>query len=291
MSYFNNVPMVSYPITSTKTGVTSNYTARNILVRARILQNIKDATTTYLTYSVRDGERPEHLAKRIYGRSDLHWIILMFNDIIDPMFQWPLSSNEVTNIVDTRYSGVAYFIDMKNPLRGGDDFWFEVGTKITISGSSSTPIVSEWNPDLYKIVVPSGSPTTTASKVITQTRSDGKVVSATVKRVVADNRYAVHHFVNSDTGETEDHHTLASDPDRFFNASTEEASVLDRYILGNEVLTLPSTISGQDSITIVPVTNYEYEISENDSKRQVKVMRSQLVDQIIKDMRAAFLVV
>ena len=284
MSYFNNMSVISYPVTSTKTKEESLFLARNILTRARILDDVKQASTTYLQYTIRDGERPEHLAKRVYGRADLHWIILMFNEILNPYFEWPLSSSEVTEVIEKRYAGKTYFIDYKKSVKGGLDFWFETGTKTNIvvnnQVSSTTPIISEWDPNLYKIVVPADSPSGVTQ--IRQTRSDGFEVIADVKRVVEENKYAVHHFQDADTGETIDHHTPIGSPLRFDDArGNETSSVIDGYIGGAEVISLQNS-------TVAAVNNYNHEIAVNDKKRIINVMRFELVDLIIKEMRETF---
>lgn len=282
MSYFKNMSVVSYPMTSTKTGEESFFVARNILTRARILEEVKNASAAYRSYTIRDGERPEHLAKRIYGRADLHWIILLFSEILDPYFQWPMSSEEILAVMEKRYSGKAYFIEYKKPVKGQLDFWFETGTAATVvlsnnQVSSNTPIIKEWDPNLYKIVVPSDAPSGVTQ--IRQVRSDGFEVIANVKRIVEDNKYAVHHFQDADTGETIDHHTPIGSPLRFDDArGNETSSVMDGYLGGAEIVALQKS-------TVVAVNNYNHEVSLNDRKRIINVMRFELVDLIIKEMR------
>lgn len=286
------MPIMQYPTTSSKTGEISYQESRNILVRAKILETVKSNMSTALSYRIKDGERPEHIARRVYGRSDLHWVILMFNETLDPYFRWPISSNELDAVVANRYAGKAYFVDSKNPIQGSKDFWFEVGTEITVSYTykgltkSFTTTISEWEPDLYKIVVPSDVQTFTFSTgytaTITQTRSDGYIVSAPLMRVVDDNRYAAHHFIYQDSQETADHHILLNDPNLASEAIGESASVIDRYIRGADVI--PLSVS-----TIIPVTNYTFEVESNDAKRIINVMRPQYVQMMIREMRSQFL--
>jgi hypothetical protein len=101
-------------------------------------------------------------------------------------------------------------------------------------------------------------------------------------RVVDDNRYAVHHFIYQDSRETADHHILMNDPSLISEATNDSASVIDRYIRGADVI--PLSVS-----TILPVTNYTFEVEANDAKRQINVMRPQYVQMMIREMRSQFL--
>ena len=61
------------------------------------LQNLPD---------VKEGETPERLADKFYGDSNYHWVILHVNEIIDPRFDWPLTTYQLEQYVGSKY-GVA----------------------------------------------------------------------------------------------------------------------------------------------------------------------------------------
>ena len=46
---------------------------------------------------------PSCLAFKIYGDSELHWIILLTNNITDRYYQWPLNSNDFENYLNNKY--------------------------------------------------------------------------------------------------------------------------------------------------------------------------------------------
>ena len=88
----------------------------------------------------------------------------------------------------------------------------------------------------------------------------------------------MHHFIDVDTGEIVDHHAL-------FRTGTNqllESNLIIRYaVYGNEI----ETIVGK---TYASVTNYQHEIEENESRRKIRLMRPELIDVVIKDMRKVF---
>ena len=58
----------------------------------------------YDTYDVKEGETPEMLADKLYGDSNLHWIIMYVNSITDRYHQWPLSTPQFLAFVNDKYS-------------------------------------------------------------------------------------------------------------------------------------------------------------------------------------------
>ena len=101
MGYFNFLSNVGYRNDNGTFTI-----ARNILTRGKIIDSIKESQSGYMEYTIKDEERPETLANRVYGRSDYHWIILLFNEILDPFFSWPLSVNEMEHQMQSIYETV-----------------------------------------------------------------------------------------------------------------------------------------------------------------------------------------
>ena len=63
----------------------------DIFKRFKFLDTFKDDVRFYQNYYVQDNEKPEDLAKRFYESVDWWWLILLFNEIQDPFYDWPMS--------------------------------------------------------------------------------------------------------------------------------------------------------------------------------------------------------
>lgn len=295
MSYFSNMPVINYPIKVN--GKPKVVNARNILVRAKFLDYVKDTQSAYLTYTIRDGERPDTLSNRVYGRPDLHWVILLFNEIINPMFEWPLSSHDLQKASEDKYRGRTLFIDSKRTYYGSsvapavqanEELWYEPGQTVTKDGVVG--VVKSWDPDLYKVVIEETvtggtfTPTENVDSVTNETRdlvharSDGIYIYAPLGRYVSDNLYAVHHFENLDDGMMVDHHSLLTSS----SGELIQTSILDRYtVTGTDVFSLAD-------MTVKAVTNYEYAVRKNEELRTIKMLRPEMMDIVVKDMRRVF---
>ena len=114
MFYFKNFPLTNYhPPVPRTTGSgnarrsTEKFIATDISKRLLIKQLTGDPTLIYYEYEVRDGERPDIIAEKLYGDSRVDWVILMYNQIVDPYFQWVLSIRDFEQYIRQKYGSIA----------------------------------------------------------------------------------------------------------------------------------------------------------------------------------------
>ena len=79
----------------------------NLLARASVLSGFLNNPAVYYTYDIQDGDTPEMLAHKYYGDVYRYWIVLFANQIIDPQWQWPLSSKNLDNYIVNKYMSLA----------------------------------------------------------------------------------------------------------------------------------------------------------------------------------------
>lgn len=75
----------------------------NILARVRFNSKIVDSVSAFYKYQLQDGDTPEIVAYKEYGDSEYHWIIIMFNNLKDPQFDFPLNINALENMIIKKY--------------------------------------------------------------------------------------------------------------------------------------------------------------------------------------------
>mgnify|MGYP001322448646 FL=1 len=83
--YFSKFPFILYD----SSGNFDFKVVTNLLRRVALRTKLREDTLIFDTYDVKDGETPEILAHRLYGDSELHWVILSVNNITDRYHQWP----------------------------------------------------------------------------------------------------------------------------------------------------------------------------------------------------------
>ena len=79
----------------------------NLLKRVAIRSKVKVNTLFFDTYDVKEGETPEMIADKLYDDPELHWIVLMVNDITDRYHQWPKNQNQFLSYINDKYSNIS----------------------------------------------------------------------------------------------------------------------------------------------------------------------------------------
>ena len=99
MAYFERFPLMAYDVAAD-----GNYKLLpNILKRVKLRTGLASGTFLFDTYDVRDGDNPEDVAFKLYGDPELHWVILMTNNITDRYYQWPLSQPQFQEHLTDKY--------------------------------------------------------------------------------------------------------------------------------------------------------------------------------------------
>lgn len=101
---FNYFPKTFYSLDNKGSSLD---TVTNIISRFAFESKLKDNTLVYYNYEIKDGDTPEIIAAKFYGNPERHWIVLLYNNIIDPQYDWPLDSSSFTNYVNTKYAANA----------------------------------------------------------------------------------------------------------------------------------------------------------------------------------------
>ena len=100
--YFKSFPYTFYSLDDTSTV----QVVTNITTRVTLSEEVKTNLGLFDEYDVKDGETPELVADRFYNNPELHWIVLHYNEIIDPRFDWPLDTNNLNRYVTSKYANL-----------------------------------------------------------------------------------------------------------------------------------------------------------------------------------------
>ena len=67
---------------------------------------MKGKLNVYYDYMIRTGDRPDTIAHKYYGDSGYAWLVLLFNDIFDPIFDWPQFDNDFEEFLKGKYGSL-----------------------------------------------------------------------------------------------------------------------------------------------------------------------------------------
>jgi hypothetical protein len=289
MAFFQKFPLIRYDVN--KTG--SRKLVTNIMRRVVMRQKIKDQSDFFDVYVIPEGETPEMTANKFYGSSELHWVILLLNDIFNPYYDWPLSAQSMEKFLLKKYPDRGYFVT--GTTGPSDGSLFEKGAKVWSSTGNAR--VRSWNPTFNKLEFDNVGGTFSNEQKIRAYTSKGWA-EATISRIVEDNQYSLHHFEDITRSATADGNIL--DP----LASSPYGGTGEQVLLGQtggtaagfmhltDAVTFGGTIlynyltSNDGSVTAYnTIRNYDYEHRKNEKNRQIKILRPRYIEQVVSDFR------
>ena len=97
--YFESFPKIFYD----SVGQGNPKVVTNLLRRVAIRAKVKTNTMLYDTYDVKSGETPEIIADKLYQDPELHWIVMLVNNITDRYHQWPMKEQQFNTFLNEKY--------------------------------------------------------------------------------------------------------------------------------------------------------------------------------------------
>jgi hypothetical protein len=99
-NYFSYFPKIYYDAV----GAGNYKQVTHLLSRVQIKQGLKETGAFFDEYIVQAGETPEILAEKFYGSINYYWVILIFNNIKDRYYDWPLSQYDLEQYISDKYT-------------------------------------------------------------------------------------------------------------------------------------------------------------------------------------------
>jgi len=139
--YFSYFPTTLYK--SSDSGNDLNLVT-NLMTRFKMQESLKTNSAAYTTYSIKDGDTPEILAYKFYGDVEYHWVILTYNNLLDPQFNWPLEERTLNRYINSKYESLADTANNETGLiwsRSNIHSYYKELTTVTSKNFSHTQII------------------------------------------------------------------------------------------------------------------------------------------------------
>lgn len=175
--YFNYFPTTFYNNSNTSLALD---TVTNIIARFSFENTLKENSSVFYPYDIQDGDTPEIIANKYYGSPEKHWIVLMFNDIIDPQYDWPLDQRTLISYINDKYAanGAA------NTTVQSGIVWAQSTNNVKKYYKTITRVGSESTKDtiIEKIEIDLDTYTNLSTTTTQYTLNNGKKVTETVSK-------------------------------------------------------------------------------------------------------------
>ena len=138
--YFNKFPKGNYDLK----GNGQFKLVTDLMRRVKVRSKIVDEASLYDKYDVPSGENPEDTAFKHFGDPELHWVILLTNNITDRYYDWPLSFQDFETFIKDKYAnpdGIHHYevtrSSGKTTGNGPDDYSHKIEVNSDATGAQS----------------------------------------------------------------------------------------------------------------------------------------------------------
>lgn len=251
--YFKNIPNVPYRFGD----MNDEAMITNLTAYSEVLDTVKGNAAFYQDYYIQHDERPDHVAYKLYKNPQLHWTIYLLNPKLREN-GWPLSDLEVLEKVKKQYPDTT--------LNTNEDIssTFQVGQVVTGQMSGASGVVVRRNLDLGQIIV-------SVDSSLPPFRTDGERITSVVGETVQ----AID-IVSSE----DEHQSLRHWVDDVEYAVEDGESLTQRQVITSR-LDLP------ESLSLAEVSHHDHYVAENNSLKQIRVVRPGNIREIVSAFIAA----
>lgn len=285
MSYFQNFKKMYYSLSKGKNDLKL---VPNMFSKSVFMKDALQNSNLLFKYSLKDGERPEDIAFKMYNDASKHWIILLANDIMDPQYDWVMGQNHFRDFIDKKYSSIRLQLDKTETYTTNyidDEIVYQGGESLSDSSTSAT-VVSYDSTDKI-LTVKSAQNQLANSEYITGVSSN---VSHKIVGIMYNNdgyewaSNTIHHYQVTESKFNSYDRIVTTDT---YTVSAKDYDQTNHTVYDKDTLTTTTdTYSLSDGTTltikkqIAPVTCYDYEDQLNESKREIKIPRAEFAGRI-----------
>ena len=103
-TYFQHVPDFDYVSRLPNSKLISDYVkTKNLFKRVKLSDEIFGELTYFNKYTIKNQERPDSVAYNAYKDSNLDWLVMLSNNIINLQTEWPLDQISYNNYLLNKY--------------------------------------------------------------------------------------------------------------------------------------------------------------------------------------------
>lgn len=115
-TYFRQIPNFEYVSRLPNAQIGDYSEVKNIFKRGKLREDILNELAYFTKYQIRGNDRPDNVAYEIYGDSNLDWVVLLSNNILNVQTEWPLPQQDFDEYLldkyesyDTLYNGIHHY--------------------------------------------------------------------------------------------------------------------------------------------------------------------------------------
>ena len=101
--YFSKVPNFEYVSRLPDAHISDYITVKNLFKRGALEPDILENLALHTKYKIRGDDRPDNVAYDYYESSELDWLVLTCNNIVNVQTEWPMLQNDFDRYLLDKY--------------------------------------------------------------------------------------------------------------------------------------------------------------------------------------------
>ena len=307
--FFNKFPKITY----------ENNLAINLLARVTMSKLALNSKQAYYDYTIVEGTRPDNLSYNYYDNSDYVWLIGLANQIVDPYYDFPISTENLNILITKKYGSIA---NAQNIIKFFRTNWLADESRITTAAYSALGVGEQkyWAPEINQNNSIIAYVRKKEDWVVTTNKIQQLSIDNASFNLLSEDNYEI---ISEDTSNIVVDYTPETIPDNKFVAgelvsqngvtfatvvTSSETTLVIQHISGTavtgEITGLTSgasgTVASLNTISInIPaeeliywesVSVYDYEVEQNAKKRNIKLIDNRFADSATKELKNLMLV-
>ena len=102
-NYFKKIPNFQYTSRLPDSKIGDYITVKNLFKRGALEPDIIENLSFHSKYEIRGDDRPDNVAFDVYQNSNLDWLVLLCNNIINIQNEWPMLQNDFDQFLLDKY--------------------------------------------------------------------------------------------------------------------------------------------------------------------------------------------
>jgi hypothetical protein len=149
------------------------------VARARLIDQLRENPLLFYEYAIQEGDTPEIIAEKYYEDPYRYWVVLLSNEILDPLWDWPLDNLTFLSYIDAKYATEAEAAD-KTPFEYTNTEVYQYQkiqtVKNLVSEEEKTTIINLTQTD-YNALTTSVTDYTLPDSTVSRVTIDKKIVT------------------------------------------------------------------------------------------------------------------
>lgn len=298
--YFKFLPNFEYVSRLPNAKINDYIQIKNFFKRGKIFEEIFNDLVFFEKYSIKGNERPDNIAKNIYGDSSLDWVIFLCNNIVNVQNEWPLSQQSFDKVMLEKYGsyenlyGVIHHYETSEIKDSKGRILIESGRRISPTWKTNGNYIETINSKIESISAVGNRVTIMTQNDISFLQNGDEIIIKNIGDDEYNGTFQINGRLSANSFTYDSPQTPVNSNPVLSNPRVEEVrfTVIEDGPIssGNAYYFefyddgLGYTVSIPSTEFVKAITNYDYEVEKEERKREIFLLKPQYLNILFQNL-------